>query len=454
MKKILYTGLLLTFMILSCTKEDIYRPPTLANQDAKLATSWADNVLLVFRKLSFRTPTNNSRLLGYMGLAMYECLVNGDATHRSLVGQLNGLNNLPKPLSGKTYNWSLVAHYGQDTLFRLLNPLNINMSLSAWYTLDSVSSITENKFIAGVPADVVESSKQLGIDIAIAIHNWSLSDGGSNTFFKTFDQNFVFPSGPSYWTPPVYGSVATKYPLHPLWGKNRMFLSSNQALEVPAIVPYSTDPNSEYYQLYKAVYDKKNSLTQEEKDIAFWWSDDPGEGPSFTPPGHSYSLATIAIKKSNTDLITAAEAYAKVGLAVSDAFVHCWKTKYTYFNERPAEYIRTVIDPQFIQYWPEPPFPGFMSGHSIQTAAAVTVLESVFGQNFAFVDNTNTNTTRTYPVARTLDFTRSFNTLWDAAVEAGQSRVYGGIHTQQDNLMGLQQGKKIGNNVNALNWKK
>ncbi|MFZ9661870.1 MAG: vanadium-dependent haloperoxidase, partial [Chitinophagaceae bacterium] len=367
---------------------------------------------------------------------------------------LNGLNSLPQPIAGKTYNWPLVAHYGQDTLFRLLNPLNINMSVDVWKSLDSLSSITEKKFVDGVPTDVIEISRQLGIDIAIAIHNWSLSDGGSNTFFKTFDPNFIFPTGPSYWTPPVWGQVVSRYPLHPYWGKNRMFLNVDQTLVVPAIVSFSTDPQSDYYQLYKAVYDKNKSLTQEEKDIAYWWSDDPSEGQSFSPPGHSYNMATIVINKSNVDLITAAEVYAKTGMAVADAFVHCWKTKYTYFNERPAEYIRSYIDMSFVQYWPEPPFPGFMSGHSIQSAATATVLESIFGKSFSFVDNTNLNTQRFYPAPRTLNFTRSFNSLWDAAVEAGASRFFGGIHTQQDNLMGLEQGKKIGENINALNWKK
>jgi hypothetical protein len=38
---------------------------------------------------------------------------------------------------------------------------------------------------------------------------------------------------------------------------------------------------------------------------------------------------------------------------------------------------------------------------------------------------------------------RSFTSLWAAATEAGQSRIYGGIHFQSDNQLGLSRGPLI-----------
>ena len=55
---------------------------------------------------------------------------------------------------------------------------------------------------------------------------------------------------------------------------------------------------------------------------------------------------------------------------------------------------------------------------------------------------------------RDTDFVeRSFDSFWAAAQETADSRFYGGIHTAQDNIVGLEEGKKIAQNVNNLNWK-
>ena len=46
--------------------------------------------------------------------------------------------------------------------------------------------------------------------------------------------------------------------------------------------------------------------------------------------------------------MTAAETYAKVGIAVSDAFVACWNTKFRYNLLRPVTYIQRLIDPALV----------------------------------------------------------------------------------------------------------
>ena len=387
-----------------------------------------------------------------MGVAMYECVVHADDKQQSLVGQLNGLTSLPQPVTGEDYYWPLVLHAGQDTLFRLLFPHPIDMSVAQYRILDSTSKSWEQSLIAVIPSSVINRSQKLGWDIALAIYNWSKTDGGHNMFLQHWDMTYVFPNGNSYWVPPIGGQTVSQYPLHPHWGNNRRFVPANSILPVPAIIPYSTIPTSDYYKVYKDVYDKNKILTQEEIDIAAWWADDPSE--SYSPPGHSYNLATLAIKKSNAGLVKAAEAYARTGMAVADAFINCWKTKTTYFNERPSSFVRKNIDASWIQYWPEPPFPAFPSGHSYQSAATAMALTGLFGPSFSFIDNTNQGQFRFTPVYRKLEFTRSFSSFWATAEEAAYSRFLGGIHTAQDNQVGLSQGKIIGENVSALIWKK
>jgi hypothetical protein len=298
---------------------------------------------------------------------------------------------------------------------------------------------------------MADRSIQFGKDIANAIYAWSTTDSGHNGFKKNFDPTYPVPHGPSYWTPPLAGQTVSAWPLHPHWGQNRTFVVSDSLIPIPAIVPYSTDPASEYYKIYKAVYDKNIKLTQEEKEIAGWWSDDPSE--TFSPPGHSYNLATITIKKSKASLIKAAETYARVGMAVADAFINCWKAKVVYFNERPSSYVRANIKSNWFQYWPEPPFPAFPSGHSTQSAAAAIVLAGIYGENFAFIDNSHAGEKRNaFPE---LKFNaRSYSSFWATAEESAYSRFLGGIHTQQDNTVGLAEGRTIGENVNKLSWRR
>jgi hypothetical protein len=114
------------------------------------------------------------------------------------------------------------------------------------------------------------------------------------------------------------------------------------------------------------------NLTPEQDTIARFWSDDPGQ--TATPPGHSISIATQMLRTEDSSLATAAEAYAKVGLAVCDAFIACWYEKYVYNLLRPVTYIQRLVDPAWLSVLVTPPFPEYTSGHSVQSGAAFPVL--------------------------------------------------------------------------------
>ena len=108
---------------------------------------------------------------------------------------------------------------------------------------------------------------------------------------------------------------------------------------------------------------------------------------------------------------------------------------------RPITYIRRVIDPAFETIVNTPPFPEYPSGHSTQSAAAAAVLTAVFGDDFAFDDNTD-EADGLKP--------RSFPSFSAAADEAGISRLYGGIHYRAAIDKGLEQGRCIGAYAVAL----
>jgi hypothetical protein len=164
---------------------------------------------------------------------------------------------------------------------------------------------------------LVNRSVDYGKRIASQIFEWSKTDGGHRGYLKNFDKKMEIRKGPGFWQPPLYAQSFSHFPLHPHWGKNRTFLVSDSMMEAPVPLPYDTIPGSPYYEQFRMVYEKRKNLSDTEKEAALWWGDDPDL--SFTPPGHSYSLGSIAIKKAKPDLITCAETYARIGIAVADA---------------------------------------------------------------------------------------------------------------------------------------
>ncbi|MEZ0541520.1 vanadium-dependent haloperoxidase [Fibrella arboris] len=445
MKKVFTLFLLLG---LAACQQQQPEPEPVLEPATRVALRWGQMTLTVMKQLPLNTPTYGSRSLGYAGLTMYECVVNSRNTHRSLAGQLSGLATLPTPEPGQVYNYALVLNAGQATMLKSLFAFAASDRLRR---VDSLEAAVNDELMAGTQPDVANRSVAYGKAVATAIFAWSKLDGGFEGYKRNFDPAYIFPKGAGYWIAPVNGQIVSLFPLHPGWGSNRTFAPVNSTLPVPDMTPYSTNPKSAYYQQYAAVYQKNKSLTAEEKAIAAWWGDDPSE--TFSPPGHSYNLANIVIKTAAPDLVKAAETYARVGMAVADGFVNCWKAKYTYHCERPSTYVRANIDPNWTQFWPEPPFPAFYSGHSVQSAATATVLTELYGTRFRFIDNTHEGRARDQ--LRKIDYVpRSFSSFWATAEEAALSRFYGGIHTKQDNETGLAEGKKIGQNINALSWRR
>lgn len=417
--------------------------------DQDLTIKWADMTLFITKNTPANTPTYSSRCLGYIGLTMYESVVNGYPNYQSLSGQLAGLDSLPKPENGQKYDFRLSLNAAQSSILKnIYNQTSDKNKLK----IDSLeNSIKEYYTQKNNDKALTDRSIKYGQAIALRIFEWSKKDGGHRGYLKNFDKKMVYSKRAGCWNPPLYGQSFSHYPLHPHWGENRTFLIQNHQIKDPKIIPYDTLPSSEYYQQFLRTYNQKNKLTQAQKEAAIWWSDDPDE--TFTPPGHSYYLATLVIKKANPDLIKCSETYAKVGLAVADAFINCWKWKYKFFSERPNNYVNQHIDERWESFWPDPPFPAFPSGHAIQAAATATVLTDLYGNKFSFTDDAHVGRKR--DDLRNVDYKeRRYNSFWEVAQETANSRFYGGIHIPQDNERGLEKGKEVGQNINHLKWKK
>jgi hypothetical protein len=436
--------LLMAFPILTGCNQ---KPSTTLSQN-EVVLEWARMALHITKTTPANSPTFASRGFGYIGLTMYESIVQGYPDYESLAGQLNGLNGLPVARNDQEFNWILCLNAAQAAI---LKAIYIQTSDENKVRIDSLEEVIYRQFAYQQDKNRTVLSVAYGRQMAEAIFKWSLADGGHRGYLSNFDKKIKYPVNPGSWKPPLFSQSFSHLPLHPHWGSNRTFLLQNSGLSLPATIPYDTLPDSPYYQEFLKVYQKEQQLTREEKEAAIWWGDDPDA--TFTPPGHSFYLATVAIETSRPPLIDCVRILAGVGMATADAFINCWKWKYHYFSERANTYIPRYIDEEWQSFWPDPPFPAFPSGHAIQAAAAATVLEAHFGKEFHLVDRAHEGRPR--DEVRNTDFVvRSFNSFWQAARETADSRFYGGIHTRLDNEVGLQEGVKIGRNVSALHWKK
>jgi hypothetical protein len=427
-------------------------PPVDTSPANKFSSDIASNWVVLQQKLTKTTagytPPVAARAYGYGGLVMYEAAVGGLPNNQSLAGQLTNLTTLPKPETGKEYNWALSVNAAEANILRALYAEASRPQASTNKRLiDSVEVVHLNANKTGVAQDIIDRSVKYGQAIANAIFEWSKTDGGHEGYKRNFPTTYVVPVFAGSWQVTENGQ---KIPMQPTWGTNRTFVPANQNMTLPAIIPFSASLTSAYFGQYFEVYNVNKSLTAEQKEIAAFWADNPTE--TQTPSGHSYNIANIAVKQSKVGLGKAAEAFARTGITLNDAFINCWKCKFQYNNERPYTMIRRTIDGTWKPLFTTPPFPGFPSGHSTQSGAVSEVLTDMFGQNFAFTDNTHEG--RKDVTTGIVLKSRSYKSFADFSQEAAISRLYGGIHPRQDNETGLAEGRKIGKNVLALKFKK
>jgi membrane-associated phospholipid phosphatase len=203
--------------------------------------------------------------------------------------------------------------------------------------------------------------------------------------------------------------------------------------------------SAEYATAFNEVKDlgRVDSLTRtaDQTQIALFWKDPTSAAYAF---GHWNEIAQQVSVEQGLGLVADARLFALLNLAEADAIISVWDTKYTYNFWRPVTAIQfsgdsalnpaTESDPTWTPLITTPNFPSYTSAHSTVSGAAAAVLTSLFGPDYHF-----TTGSRGLP-----GVTRSFDSFEAAAAEAGQSRIYGGIHYQFDNQNGLASGHALG----------
>ncbi|MEZ5667669.1 MAG: vanadium-dependent haloperoxidase [Alphaproteobacteria bacterium] len=289
--------------------------------------------------------------------------------------------------------------------------------------------------------------------------------------------------------------------LTPQWGQVRPFaMPSGDAVRPPAppvygdMSPYvdalgrETTNHQAWLDQYGEVLVLTGALDDPQtgaprRCIAEFWADGPR---SDTPPGHWNQIAQGIALRDGYGIGEAALLYFALTGALHDAAIAAWDAKFHYDSDRPITAIRHEWGDQTVVSWVgpnrgvhampgadwlpyqeptflTPPFPEYVSGHSTFSMAAATVIASFAGTDRFYDPDNPTEIVLDLDdepgpdvLGRFVDSDLAFErydgpdlvliwpTLFDAARQAGDSRLYGGIHIQDANLRGQEMGREVG----------
>jgi len=417
-------------LLFSCKKNDHW-PPRATEESADVVYDWYKFIAKIQR------PANpqpivilNNRNFGYIGVGLYEAVSPGIKGSVSLSSRLYQMPKMPTPDAHKHYLWRAVANAALASMFKqFLTGLTDANKVS----IDSLEEANNKHFRLSTTEDILSRSQAFGRAVANAIYNWSTTDN-----FNLSDQGYVPPVFPGAWvrTPPAFAN-----PVGPFLKDSRPFLHYSLTSVAPAPpVPYSADPKSDFYKAAKEVYDIGKNLTDEQKAMVDWYNDSGGAGVGLPAPYHLLSVVTWILEKQNAKLGKAAEMYAKTGIAQKDGPIVTFRAKYKYNLIRPVSYVQQYIDPGWLPYVNNPPYPEYTSGLAGLWTPFLQVLIREFG-DIPVTDNA-------YDWRGLAP--RHFASLSKFAEEAAISRLYGGLHYRFTQTATLADGKALGDKIAAI----
>lgn len=383
------------------------------------------------------SPPVASRIFAYPNIAAYEIVALKNDSYNSLAGQVTGLESIPKPDNEENINYEMAA---------LVAHMDLNKRLI--FSEERIESFRDSLYTIWTEKNepVFMASKQYGLQVANFIGEWMDKDNYKET--RTMPKFSVDSEDPSRWqpTPPAYMNG-----IEPHWEKIRPFAIDSAQQFKPIPPPeFSMEKDSDFYKEVMEVYEVRKSMIgkgdkSEEIAIAQFWDCNPYVSVTrghlmfatkkITPGAHWIGISKIASRKTNADFAKTVYAYTKTSIAIADAFISCWDEKYRSNLIRPETVINEYIDDSWEPVLQTPPFPEYTSGHSVVSGAAAVALTDIFGDDFAFDDDTE--------VAYGLPV-RSFTSFNQAADEAALSRMYGGIHYRAAIVVGIKQGRDLG----------
>ncbi|WP_246733131.1 phosphatase PAP2 family protein [Rhizobium ruizarguesonis] len=249
----------------------------------------------------------------------------------------------------------------------------------------------QSRVLAGVqfPSDS-SAGLELGRRVAEQVIARAKADGSDAVWTGTV------PTGPCMWVGDKPGNVTM-----PNW--KPIVLASADEFRPPAppdcqsaTVKAETDAVRQFERKFPNNYK------------AFYWQSPSGLFTSW------YDYASKWMFEDNTDSNPprAARAYSMLATVHYDAFIASNDGKFAYWYLRPNQ-----LDPSIIPLFAVPPFPSYPSNHSTLSTARCEILAYLFPSHAEFIRA--------------------------VGKEAGDSRIWAGIHYEMDNRAGVTLGKAV-----------
>ncbi|MEP6597723.1 MAG: vanadium-dependent haloperoxidase [Ginsengibacter sp.] len=384
------------------------------------------------------SPVAASRYYAYINVASEEMIALQKGNKAlSFEGKLNGFQGVKttNKILPENFSFSIIL-----TVFRMGQRL-----LPSGYLLkqqaDSFLLLAQKR---GLKKEQIQQVDNIVSELVKQIFSYSKKDG----FFKLNNLPRYTPTnGDAWWqpTPPTFIS-----PVEPYWNTLRTFLlDSAQQYKPAAPALYDTSRTSSFYSQLKEVYDIGKKHDPKQAATAMFWDCNPFAVQQIghvefglkkiSPAGHWIGITGIACRKEKYGLEKTVLIHALVSIGLADAIIACWDEKYRSNRVRPETVINRIIDPHWRPLLQTPPFPEYVSGHSVTSTAAAVILTKIFSDNFSYSDDTEVEFG--LPI-------RKFHSFFSASQEAAISRMYGGIHYRDAIDNGISQGRKVGEFVN------
>ena len=341
----------------------------------------------------------------------------------------------------------------------------------------NLASTAELLSVDNIADLVVSIGTEIGENVSSSINQYAKKDGSNQSGFYA-DTTDYSPSQSVYdaddpdtkidskWQP-LPGQVGVT----PQWGSVTPFaINPYELIPSTILTPYTEigELSEEFISELTFVRDKRLTLTPQEKAIAEYYEGGP---ETAFPPGLWFEQAIKQALSLGLDLDESLKLTFGVALAMFDAGIATWKLKYQADSVRPTTAIqqympeKVLSDGSLAKDWeaflPIPAFPDIASGHSSFSSAA----------NFIFIESFNSNV---FDFSVTLedddsqysengfdgmpgpgpDIVIRATYFTEAAAQAGESRLLGGIHLPEGDLQGRMIGIKsaafVNQKINSL----
>jgi hypothetical protein len=404
-------------------------------------------------------PGRSARALAIVQIAVFEAMNAIDGNHQSYIG-------MHKVHAGPSLR-AAIAQAAHDTLIVMFPSQQASFDAALRLDLKSILNIPARR--AGRAIGAMAAARTLAMR----------SDDGSAHAEPMMDIEFLPGQEAGKWRQDPISLIPIA--LGANWGHVRPFvMQTSEQFRVP---PPPAMESAEYALAFDEVIRlggdgivTPTERTAEQTFTGTYWGYDGTPGLGVPPRLYNQITATIAMQQgSNARQL--ARLFALVNVAMADAGIAAWESKYYYQFWRPIGGVReadvgmgptgtgdgnpgTLADPDFMPLGAPasnllgpngtPPFPAYPSGHATFGGALFQVLRRFYHTDniaFTFVsDEFNGKTADHAGVIRPLR-PRSFTSLSQAEEENGQSRIYLGIHWSFDKNAGLTQGEQIGDYV-------